>query len=170
MQAHIRFHWYMLRHKFYVFRVGLTLRVPFWQALLHDWTKYLPSEYPAYVDFFRGIGKEMTPYNPGPHFDQARNTHQKRNRHHWQYWLFYSEHEEPPLRPLPIPKRYIREMVADWISVGRVSGKDDTLTWYADNRERIILHPETRAQVEQILDYAWEKGLLSQSRRMPEPG
>lgn len=55
-------------------------------------------------------------------------------------------------RPLPMPERYAREMVADWMGAGRaITGRWETPTWYAQNRHNMVLHPDTRAYVEQNL-------------------
>lgn len=77
---------YVLRHKWFVFQEGRKLRVPVLMLLFHDWTKFLPVEWSAYVRAFYakdGSGH----YKPDPSFFAAWNHHQKRNRHHWQYWL-----------------------------------------------------------------------------------
>lgn len=53
--------------------------------------------------------------------------------------------------PDPMPDVYIREMVADWRGAGRAAGKTDTAAWYEKNRDKIILHPDTRQRVEELL-------------------
>ena len=57
------------------------------------------------------------------------------------------------LQPLPMPDKYRREMLADWMGAGRAYGNPDTLIWYIRNRKQIILHEETRKWVEQQLRY-----------------
>ena len=52
---------------------------------------------------------------------------------------------------LPMPERYVREMVADWVGAGRALGKPDTRGWYEANRRNIVLHPDSRAMVERLL-------------------
>ncbi len=77
---------YVLRHKWYVWQEGRRLRVPVLMLLVHDWTKFLPVEWTAYVNAFYakdGSGH----YKPDPSFFLAWNHHQKYNRHHWQHWL-----------------------------------------------------------------------------------
>lgn len=161
--AYIRLFWYLLRHKWHVFHACIALDVPFWQALIHDWSKFRPSEFIAYASFFHGeeiIFKGY--YDPGGNelLDMGRNFHQNRNPHHWQYWVFLCERCEPRPRPLPMPERYVREMVADWVGAGRAQeGQADATGWYARNRERILLHPETRCLVEQVLSEARQKGI-----------
>ncbi len=110
-------HWkylkYVLRHKWFVFVECLKLGVPIWFAIFHDWSKFLPSEWRAYADYFYGE-KVQAPRNAMitnsegklvPHmvasdevkadFNRAWNAHQKRNKHHWQYWLLRMDKPEP---------------------------------------------------------------------------
>lgn len=49
---------------------------------------------------------------------------------------------------------YAKEMLADWQGAGRAQGHgDNTLGWYAKNRDKMLLHPETRAWIEQQIGY-----------------
>jgi len=64
----------------------------------------------------------------------------------------YTElHDIPPyhtLHPDPMPDVYRREMLADWRGAGLALGFPDTAAWYAKNRDKMILHDETRAWIE----------------------
>lgn len=68
---------------------------------------------------------------------------------------------------LPMPHRYRKEMLADWIGAGRALGKPNTWEWYNSNKRNIQLHPETREWVENQLsllenlyrtDHRWTGG------------
>jgi len=49
----------------------------------------------------------------------------------------------------------IREMVADWLGAGRaITGEWEAVAWYGKNKDRMMLHPETRGKVEILLLYA----------------
>jgi len=53
---------------------------------------------------------------------------------------------------IPMPDKYIKEMVADWRGAGRaINGHDETAKWYTANKDNMILHPTTRARVEKLL-------------------
>jgi hypothetical protein len=170
---HWRYLKYVLRHKWYVFLYGCQLGIPL-LALLHDNSKFRPSEWFAYVEFFYGGPKrlwaEVTGYEKTHYFDSARRNskegvkeafdyawlhHQKRNKHHWQYWVLTNDEEGQ--RALFMPDRYRREMLADWKGAGRaINGVEDALGWYGKNRDKMTLHPETRAWIEQELSYLRE--------------
>lgn len=80
----------------------------------------------------------------------AWNRHQKRNRHHWQWWLITWDRGET--NALPIPEADIREMVADWIGAGwAIVGRPNPLPWYEQNKTKIILHDDSRVTLERLL-------------------
>lgn len=155
MKRHLKYLSYVLRHKWFVLIEGIKLGVGIWHLVLHDWTKFLPQEWFSYARTFRepdGTGR----YAPDAAFWAAWNSHEKRHKHHWQYWVLILDTGE--LRPLPIPDRHRREMLADWRGAGRALGKPDTAAWYQANRDNIMLHDETRAWVERMLGATEEVG------------
>ncbi len=162
MKRHWAYLKYVLRHKWYVFLAARELGIA-WLGVIHDWSKFLPGEFVPYAEhFYTADGKakkekeDETGYYKATYtgenaFDFAWLLHQKRNRHHWQWWVL--PEDEGGLKILPIPGRYRREMLADWRGAGRAQGKPDTLAWYMRNKDKIQLHPDTRQWIEQQLDY-----------------
>lgn len=152
MKAHLHYLRYVLRHKRHVFfaclRYGLI-----WAGFIHDLSKFHPAEWGPYVDYFYG----------GPHdsaakqrvqarFDAAWNHHQKVNPHHWQFWVLLRD--DGSTECLPMPDRYRKEMVADWRGASlAIRGSDQTPFWYARNKDRMQLHPDTRTWVERELGF-----------------
>jgi hypothetical protein len=50
---------------------------------------------------------------------------------------------------LPMPERYAKEMLSDWRGAQRaLTGKDETAAWYTSQRDRMLLHPNTREWIE----------------------
>lgn len=155
---HLKYANYVLRHKWHVFWAAVDLGIP-WLGLVHDWSKFRPSEWRAYARYFYGPGatnrRDSTGYykptdTGDPAFDRAWLLHVRRNKHHWQYWSM-------PLdgggtKPLPIPDRYRREMLADWTGAGRAQGsKAGPRDWYVENGSKLQLHPDTRKWIESNL-------------------
>lgn len=146
----------------------MALRVPLMQALLHDWTKFFPPEHAPYVEFFYVYGTtqqaRIGPIRDVPGFQerivQARDHHQFKNPHHWQHWLT-DEHTNGTgeAYALPMPERFVREMVADWTGAGRAQGYPDTVAWYQKNKHEIVVHPDTQRSIERLLDEAVRKGI-----------
>lgn len=135
---HIKYLSYIIRHKWFVFLAGLKTGAPIWLLLTHDITKFLPSEWFPYVNFFYGSGEDSIKY--------AFLYHKRRNPHHWEYWLLEDG------TPLEMPEKYVREMVADWAGAGRViTGSWGVRYWYSENKDKIILHKNTRLKVQALL-------------------
>jgi len=90
-------------------------------------------------------------------FNLGWNAHQKRNKHHWQYWVMIEDDSGIMGRKgLPMPDRYRREMLADWRGAGRAYGTPDTRAWYLRHRHQMLLHLETRSWLEWQLEIPLE--------------
>lgn len=159
MKRYLNYLWYVLRHKWFVFLQCCKFGIP-WLGILHDWSKFLPSEFMPYACYFHnpdGSPRQIRdstgyykPTNTGDlSFDFAWLLHQKRNRHHWQWWIL--PEDEGKIKVLPIPDKYRLEMLADWSGAGRAQGAPDITAWYAKNKDKITLHPATRTWIETAL-------------------
>lgn len=151
---HLRYAHYILRHKFFVFHECWKLGL-YWQGITHDLSKLLPSEWRPYAEFFYAKGARPHRGATGDAaFDFAWLLHQKRNRHHWQWWILpeASAHGEAgELKVLPMPLRYRREMLCDWRGAGRALKNPDTKAWWKANKAKMTLHPTTRQWLEEQL-------------------
>lgn len=154
----------LLSHKWYVFVAGLWTGVPIWRLLIHDWSKFTPSEFIPYARYFFG---DYPKINDVPHalrftvvtkfrediendFDYAWLHHQKFNPHHWQYWVL--KQDTDPTKILPMPEAYIREMVADWMGASKTYTKSwDISAWLFQNGQKMALHPESKQLVDKVL-------------------
>lgn len=170
MMKHLKYLSYVLRHKWFVtiecFKIGL-----YWRGLIHDMSKFLPSEWNPYVEHFYGTGRKGIKgerdktgyYSAGDtgeyEFDFAWLLHQKRNKHHWQWWVLPKD--DGSVKIFPMPYVYLMEMLCDWVGAGRAQGRKspvsdpyaETRKWYTSNRKKIKVHDETRARIEQIIEY-----------------
>lgn len=153
MIVHFRYARYVLRHKWYVFVACLHYGL-LWRGIKHDWSKFLPSEWFPYATYFYGKKRPdigTTGYNHALHqdddaFNMAWNYHQKRNDHHWQYWVLM--YDDGKVFCLPMPDLCRKEMLADWRGAGMAQGKPNTWEWYEANKGKMQLHEDTRAWVE----------------------
>jgi len=156
---------YLIRHKWYVakacFRHGL-----YWRGLKHDWSKLLPCEWLPYAESFYGsrstylrkLAKETTLSwsaqtelaKVKDAFDRAWLHHQHWNSHHWQHWVL--REDSGATKILEIPAKDAIEMYCDWEGAGlAITGKKDVASWYEKNRDKMLLHPNTRALVESLI-------------------
>lgn len=161
MTKHLKYLSYVIRHKWFVFLAACRLGVPL-LGLVHDLSKFSPDEWIPYTNFFYGDGAKprrdktgyYKPTDTGDQaFDFAWLLHQKRNRHHWQWWIL--PEDNGGVKVLPMPEKYRREMLADWMGAGKAQGHgDDVLPWYTANCHKMTLHPDTRAWIEKEIGYA----------------
>ena len=121
----------------------------------HDRSKYCNPEYNDYDAYFYGGNRS---YQVVMNFNYAWLLHQHKNPHHWQYWVLINDDEVEGMLPLPMPLRYIYEMIADWWTF---SWKDGNLfeifDWYELHKDYILLHRTTRIVVEDLLKRMREK-------------
>jgi hypothetical protein len=175
VKPHLHYLGYVLCHKWHVFVGCRALGVPLHQAIIHDWVKFLPVEWLPYVWQFYGYkpteNEERVAFMLGlgirtraqieADFDAAWNHHQKTQPHHWQYWLLVTDSDEPRLRPLPIPQRFVLEMVADWYGAGMaINGTRDVESWFLANKHKMMLEDGTFYRVTQAIKKAKCKGLI----------
>jgi hypothetical protein len=150
MKKHFEYLRYLLRHKWFVLLAGLKTGAPLWRLLIHDWSKFLPSEWFAYANWFYDPRRDTKVDEFKAAFDQAWLAHQHRNPHHWQHWLL--QKDDGTKKALPMPDHFVAEMVADWAGAGRaIAGSWDIGPWYRDSRDRMQLHMDTRDFVDRIL-------------------
>ena len=108
-------------HKFLVmqgcFRVGLYL-----QGICHDLSKYSPSEFWLSAKYYQGYRSPLNAEREDTGVSTVWLHHKGRNKHHYEYWMDSSL--DPALKgilvPVPMPKRYIAEMIMDRIAASKV--------------------------------------------------
>ena len=140
------------------FKIGLYKR-----GLLHDMSKYSPSEFFVGVKYFRG---DISPNNVQREKEGVAAAwlhHKGRNKHHYEYWIDYSKSVAGGMIPVRMPDRYIAEMIMDRIAATKVyKGKnytDDTsLQYYYSGTDSAPMHEETRKILVHYLQMLAEKG------------
>ncbi|MBE5892503.1 MAG: catalase [Lachnospiraceae bacterium] len=151
-------------HKYLVargcFGVGL-----YKQGLLHDLSKYSPSEFWVGVKYFQGDRSPNNAEREDIGYSSAWLHHKGRNKHHYEYWIDYNSRAkaEDIMIPVPMPKKYIAEMVMDRIAASKVyMGNDYTdaspLQYYYRGTDKAPIHEETRRILLDILTMLAEKG------------
>jgi len=143
MYKYFKYLSYIICHKWFVFVECCKLGIV-WRGIVHDLSKFRPSEFFPYVNYFYGKNKDENA------FDKAWNYHQKKNKHHHQYWVL--REDSGTVKVIEMPSKYWKEMVADWIGAGKAQGNPDTKKWYLENRGKMILGKDTRLWIEAALD------------------
>ena len=143
-----------IKHKYFVFVIGLKLDVSIYRLLKHDISKLSYKELPHYGRQF--FGDKSKPDK----FIKAWIHHQNHNDHHHEYWVPITGHNrcDPPYPdnvPVEMPIECVKEMVADWIGASRAyEGKCPELhnwIWYKENFHKVRVHPETKKLIISLL-------------------
>lgn len=137
---YLKYFRYLIVHKWHVFIACLRYGIV-WQGITHDLSKFLPDELFPYIDYFNS--------NPKDHdaFDYAWLKHQHRNPHHWQFWILVNDNDGT--YPLQMPDKYAKEMLCDWIGADKTKKLSGVGAWYEANKNKMVLHTETRRWIEQ---------------------
>lgn len=134
------------------FRVGL-----FRQGLLHDLSKYSPTEFLTGVRYYQGTRSPNAAERDEKGYSAAWLHHKGRNKHHFEYWIDFSKINQG-MCGCKMPVQYLVEMVMDRIAASRVyRGKayTDAAAWEYYQKEQKylegVMNPETKRQLEKIL-------------------
>ena len=150
-------------HKYLVmqgcFKVGL-----YKQGLLHDLSKYMPTEFLVGAKYYQGDRSPNNAEREAIGYSSSWLHHKGRNKHHYEYWIDYSTKTIPGgMAPAPMPNKYIVEMLMDRIAACKVyHGEDYTtkapLDYYELGKDMAPLHKVTRRKLEFLLHMLAEKG------------
>lgn len=150
-------------HKYLVmqgcFKVGL-----YKQGILHDLSKYSPTEFLVGAKYYQGDRSPNNAEREAIGYSSSWLHHKGRNKHHYEYWIDYSTKAIPGgMAPAPMPNKYIIEMLMDRIAACKVyHGKQYTqqapLAYYDLGKDMAPLHESTRKKLEFLLHMLANKG------------
>ena len=150
-------------HKYLVmkgcFKVGL-----YYQGIMHDMSKYMPSEFLVGARYYQGDRSPNNAEREHRGYSSSWLHHKGRNKHHYEYWIDYSTKNVPGgMAPAPMPDRYIVEMLMDRIAASKVYNKErytdrSPLEYYLLGKEPAPLHPKTKQMLEKLLYMLAEHG------------
>jgi len=143
---HLKYLKYLVHHKFWVMAACLPTPSLWWRGIIvHDLSKLRPSEWAAYAESFYGSRQNAEVQAA---FDLAWLHHQKRNDHHWQWWVLREEDGGEKVLPMSTGAR--EEMLRDWCGASLAQGYggwEAVQVWYEKNQTKMQLHPSTRQAV-----------------------
>lgn len=151
------------RHKIEVgkncFRCGL-----YRQGILHDLSKYGPSEFLMGVKYYQGNRSPNDAEREAKGVTTAWLHHKGRNKHHLEYWIDYSaDRSIPGMVGMKMPDNYIVEMFCDRVAASKIYQKEkytdrSALEYFRQGRSKTMLHPYTAGKLELLLTMLAEKG------------
>jgi hypothetical protein len=145
-------------HKWYVmmecFRMGL-----YWQGIIHDLSKYSITEFLTSARYFQGDSTPIGAEKAKKGYSLAWLNHKARNKHHWEYWVDFTNGKSLVLAP--VPDKYIKEMACDMIGASKAynAGKfsrDKPLAFFAGHCHEMIMEDKSLLKLRGLLtDYAF---------------
>ena len=147
------------KHKWIVFRLCLKAGEPL-RGLLHDLSKYSPTEFWESVHYFDGTHSPIIDCKKENGYSKAWLHHKGRNKHHSEYWIDFEAPEETPIMPYP----YVVEMLCDKLAEGIVyEGKNWTkeyeLQYWNREKENIMINENVKNLVTDFLTQVAESGI-----------
>ncbi len=139
------------------FRIGL-----YWQGLIHDLSKYSPTEFRIGAKYYQGVRSPNAAERDEKGYSEAWMHHKGRNRHHYEYWTDMNKVSRN-YEAIPMPRKYLAEMVMDrraacMVYQGKNYHPSSALEYFMRSRERLLMHPQTMQELEYILTMLAEKG------------
>ena len=149
------------------FRIGL-----YWQGLTHDLSKYSPTEFLNGARYYQGTRSPNNAEREDKGYSEAWMHHKGRNRHHYEYWTDMNR-ETKNYESLPMPRRYLAEMVMDRRAAcmtyqGKNYKDDSALIYFERGLEKDKMHPQTRKELRYILTMLAEQGEKETFRYLKE--
>ena len=149
-------------HKFLVmkgcFRLGL-----YRQGLLHDLSKYSPSEFLVGVRYYQGNRSPNAAEKEEKGYSSAWLHHKGRNKHHYEYWIDADPRNRVAAIGVKMPIRYLAEMFVDRVAASKTyQGASYTdasaLMYYERTKDLMLMHDDTRAMLVKLLTMLKDEG------------
>lgn len=147
-------------HKWWVFVYSCKLGIPI-QGLLHDLSKFHPTEFFESVRYYQGNKSPIPVAKKENGYSKAWQHHKGVNKHHYEYWI---DNNDDELVLIPIPFKYVLELLADWYGAARAyNGPDfnylDELKWWIEKEPKITyMHPATKILISRMIKHIEAKG------------
>ncbi len=134
----------------------------FFQGLMHDMSKYSPTEFKAGAKFYKGFKSPNEGEREEYGYSNAWMHHKGRNKHHFEYWTDYN-FKTKEMMPVEMPVKYVVEMLCDRIAASKVyQGENYTtshpIEYFLRGKPTRKIHPNTSDLLEKLLIMLKEKG------------
>lgn len=146
-------------HRYKVFLLCCKVGIPL-QGLLHDLSKYSPTEFWEGVKYYQGDYSPIHNCKKENGYSKAWLHHKGRNKHHYEYWYDYEAPNETPKMPF----KYFLEMICDTLSAGMTyQGKNWTkeyqLAYWNRTKDRVRMDESQKIALGKVYEKIAEKGL-----------
>jgi hypothetical protein len=141
------------RHKYYVAKCLLEYNL-YWQALVHDLSKFSPTEFISSAKYFCGTKPPIEKEKEERGYSVAWLHHKGCNKHHWQYWVDWDK--DGKIITTEIPEKYLIEMAADLVGASKAYLKgrydrNEPLKYFNSNKGKWIISQQDISIVEHYI-------------------
>ncbi len=138
------------KHRFKVFCLCARVSI-FWRGLVHDLSKYSPTEFLEGVKYFDGGKSPITNCKEVEGYSKAWLHHKGRNKHHLEYWYDYAA---PNMTP-DMPFKYFLELVCDNLAAGMIYQgrkwtKEYQLSYWNKTKDKVICSSNMRKLITRV--------------------
>lgn len=137
----------------------------FWQGLLHDLSKYSPTEFFQGAKYYQGTRSPNDKAREELGYAKAWMHHMGRNKHHFEYWRDYSPIYKGRMTPVKMPPNYVVEMFCDRVAASKIyQGKNYTdesaYIYFMNGKQKRVgmIHEETSDLLESLLEMLKNEG------------
>ena len=156
------------RHKNLVmagcFKVGL-----YKQGLLHDLSKYSPTEFLVGCKYYQGTMSPNNAERKDRGYSSAWLHHKGRNKHHLEYWIDYAVGDQNSgkvhggMAGMKMPLKYVVEMFIDRVSASKNYQKEkytdrSPLEYFEHGKDHYLIHEDTEAMLLYLLSMLAVRG------------
>ncbi|MDR1800647.1 MAG: DUF5662 family protein [Lachnospiraceae bacterium] len=142
------------------FKVGL-----YRQGLTHDLSKYMPSEFIVGCRYYQGMRSPNNAEREVIGVSTAWLHHKGRNKHHYEYWLDYSNNISEGIIGQKMPVKYVVEMFLDRVAASKIYrgenySEKDPIKYYEKGAATLgnMIHPETAEKLRKLLQMLCDDG------------
>ncbi|MGM9637732.1 MAG: DUF5662 family protein [Eubacteriales bacterium] len=151
----------VVRHRHKVFIHCVKAGIPI-RGLLHDLSKFSPTEFIPGAKYYQGNRSPNEREREVYGYSAAWMHHKGRNRHHYEYWTDYNPTTRK-IEAVKMPRKFVAEMFCDRVAASKIyRGKDyadgDALAYFLKGRAPVTMHPETAAELREMLTVLAEQG------------
>lgn len=148
------------------FKCGL-----YWQGLTHDLSKYSPTEFWNGVKFYTGTKSPHVGERAAYGYSKAWLHHKGHNKHHAEYWQDIQC--DGTTKPIPMPTKYLFEMICDRVAASMVYLKDKytddaALNYYLSHKHENDFNNGTRNRLEYWLKRISKAGVDKSLQEMKQ--
>lgn len=149
------------RHRHQVIKNCFLAGIPL-QGLLHDLSKYTPTEFIPGAVYYQGTRSPNEGEREAYGYSKAWVHHKGVNKHHFEHWTDYNP-KTKRLEGCPMPVKYIVEMFCDRVAASKIYMGDDyddskPLQYFEKGRPTRLIDKRTSDILEFLLVMLKDKG------------